>query len=130
MKRILKIGLGVLGILLVGFSIMMFILMNGMNKAQAIDLNQINLSQIEEGKYLGSYETTRWTNTVEVTIIDHKITKIELIDDVMIALEGLSDRLFKQVIDTQSLDVDIETGSTITSKAYLKAIENAIGENK
>lgn len=130
MKKLLKIVLLVLGIVVVGISIMMFVLMNGMDKAQALELNQINLSQIEEGKYVGSFETTRWTNTVEVTVKEHRITDIKLVDDVMITLEGLSDRLFKNVIDHQTLDVDIETGSTITSKAYLKAIENALGERK
>lgn len=130
MKKLLKIVLLVLGIVVIGISIMMFVLMNGMDKAQALELNQINLSQIEEGKYVGSFETTRWTNTVEVTVKEHRITDIKLVDDVMITLEGLSDRLFKKVIDHQTLDVDIETGSTITSKAYLKAIENALGERK
>lgn len=130
MKKIIKIILSILGVIVLGISIMMFILVNGMDRAQALELNQINLSQIEDGKYVGSFETTRWTNTVEVTIKEHKITEIKLTDDVMFALEGLSDRLFKKVIDNQSLEVDIETGSTITSKAYLKAIENALGEGK
>lgn len=130
MKKVIKIILGIVGVIILVISIMMFILMNGMDTAQALELNQINLSQVEDGKYVGTYDTTRWTNSVEVTVINHKITEVIIVKDVMIALEGLSDRLFKKVIDNQSIDVDIETGATITSKAYLKAIENALGERK
>lgn len=130
MKKVLKIILGIIGVIVLGISIMVFILMNGMDKAQALEVNQINLAQVEDGKYTGTYETTRWTNSVDVTIVDHKIEEIVIVKDVMFSLEGLSDRLFKNVIDKQSIDVDIETGSTITSKAYLKAIENALGGSK
>ncbi len=130
MKKGLKVILGIIGVFVLGVLIMAFILMNGMNTAQALELNQINLTQVEDGKYVGTYETTRWTNTVEVIIENHEIREITIVKDVMIALEGLSDRLFKRVIDNQSIEVDIETGSTITSKAYLKAIENALGDNK
>jgi uncharacterized protein with FMN-binding domain len=130
MKKIVKILLGIIGVIVLGISVMAFILMNGMNTAQALELNQIDLTQIDDGKYVGTYETTRWSNKVEVVIENHEIKEITIVKDVMIALEGLSDRLFKRVIDNQSIEVDIETGSTITSKAYLKAIENALGDKK
>ena len=130
MKKALKIILGIGGVIAIGVSIMVFILMNGMNTAQALQLNQINLAQVEDGNYVGTYETARWTNTVEVVIENHEIKEITIVKDVMFSLEGLSDRLFNRVIEKQSIDVDIETGSTITSKAYLKAIENALGDKK
>lgn len=130
MKKALKIILGIGGVIAIGVSIMVFILMNGMNTAQALELNQINLAHVEDGNYVGTYETTRWTNTVEVVIENHEIKEITIVKDVMFSLEGLSDRLFNRVIEKQSIDVDIETGSTITSKAYLKAIENALGDKK
>jgi uncharacterized protein with FMN-binding domain len=130
MKKALKIILGIGGVIAIGVSIMVFILMNGMNTAQALELNQINLAQVEDGNYVGAYETARWTNTVEVVIENHEIKEITIVKDVMFSLEGLSDRLFNRVIEKQSIDVDIETGSTITSKAYLKAIENALGDKK
>lgn len=130
MKKIVKILLSIIGVIVLGISVMAFILMNGMNTAQALELNQIDLTLVDDGKYVGTYETTRWTNTVEVVIENHEIKEITIVKDVMIALEGLSDRLFKRVIDNQSIEVDIETGTTITSKAYLKAIENALGDKK
>ena len=130
MKKGLKIIFSVVGVGLFLFSIMLFILLNGMDQAQTIQISQIDLSKTDDGIYLGKYETARWSNTIEVTIMDHKITKIKVLDDVLIPMDGLSERLYNSIIYNQSLDVDIETGTTITSKAYLKAIENALEERK
>lgn len=47
-------------------------------------------------------------------------------DDVMFKTDEVTKTLFDRVIQNQSLDVDIETGATVTSHAYLKAIENAV----
>jgi len=33
-----------------------------------------------------------------------------------------------RVIEAQSTDIDAVSGATVTSKAYLKAIENALGD--
>jgi uncharacterized protein with FMN-binding domain len=35
-------------------------------------------------------------------------------------------KLFDRVIEAQSLQVDAISGATLTSKAYLKAVENAL----
>ena len=45
----------------------------------------------------------------------------------MFKMDEITTELFDRVIQNQSLDVDIETGATVTSHAYLKAIENALG---
>lgn len=126
MKKLVKISLIILAILLISVSTMMFIFMNGMDEAKAIQINSIDLSKVEDGDYVGSFELTRWSNEIKVTIKDHQIIKLELVDDVMFKIDEVTKTLFDRVIQNQSLDVDIETGSTITSHAYLKAIENAL----
>jgi uncharacterized protein with FMN-binding domain len=106
------------------------VLMNGMEDGKKIEITNINLETIEDGTYTGSYELARWSNSVEVTVVNHRIEKIIVLDDVLIQLDELTQRLFNNVIMNQTLDVDIETGSTVTSLAYLKSIENALGEQK
>ena len=69
---------------------------------------------------------TRWSNEIIVTVEDHQIIELELVDDVMFKIDEVTKTLFDRVIQNQSLDVDIETGATVTSHAYLKAIENAV----
>ena len=38
----------------------------------------------------------------------------------------VTQELFDNVIAAQSIDVDVLSGATVTSKAYLKSIENAL----
>lgn len=130
MKVWLKVFIGFIGILGVIVIVAIIVLMNGMEKGKAVEINQINLESIEDGTYSGSYDLTRWSNSVVVTVANHRIKKIEVVEDVLIQLDELTQRLFNNVIMEQPLDVDIETGSTVTSLAYLKSIENALGEKK
>jgi len=130
MKVWLKIFIGFIGLLGLIVIVAIIVLMNGMEKGKAVEINQINLVNVKDGTYTGSYDLTRWSNTVEVTIVNHRIENIVVIDDVMIQLDELTQRLFNNVIMNQTLDVDIETGSTVTSLAYLKSIENALEESK
>lgn len=130
MKVWLKVFIGFIGLLGVIVIIAIIVLMNGMGKGKDVEINQINLENVEDGTYSGSYDLTRWSNTVEVTVVNHRIESIVVIDDVMIQLDELTQRLFNNVIMNQTLEVDIETGSTVTSLAYLKSIENALEENK
>ncbi|MBV1758052.1 MAG: FMN-binding protein [Dethiosulfatibacter sp.] len=55
-----------------------------------------------------------------------RISKIDVLDNVRFVQEGVSDTLFEKVISTQDTKVDTVSGATVTSKAYLKAIENAL----
>lgn len=130
MKVWLKVFIGFIGILGVIVIVAVIVLMNGMEKGKSVEINQINLENVEDGTYSGSYDLTRWSNSVVVTVANHRIKKIEVVEDVLIQLDELTQRLFNNVIMEQSLDVDIETGSTVTSLAYLKSIENALEGNK
>lgn len=130
MKVLLKVFIGFIGILGVIVIVAVIVLMNGMEKGKSVEINQINLENVEDGTYSGSYDLTRWSNSVVVTVANHRIKKIEVVEDVLIQLDELTQRLFNNVIMEQSLDVDIETGSTVTSLAYLKSIENALEGNK
>ena len=126
MKKLVKISLIILALLLISVATMMFIFMNGMEDAKAIQINSVDLSIVEDGDYVGSFDLTRWSNEIKVTVKDHKIIALEVVEDVMFKMDEITTELFDRVIQNQSLDVDIETGATITSLAYLKAIENAL----
>lgn len=126
MKKLVKVSLILLAILLISVATMMFIFTNGMEDAKAIQINSVDLSNLEDGDYIGSFDLARWTNEIIVTVKDHQIIKLELVEDVMFKIDEVTKTLFDRVIQNQSLDVDIETGATITSHAYLKAIENAL----
>jgi hypothetical protein len=59
MKKLVKISLIIFAILLISVSTMMFIFMNGIYDAKAIQVNSIDLSKVEDGEYVGSFDLTR-----------------------------------------------------------------------
>ncbi len=99
----------------------------GMREMKGIVINDIDLSQVEDGTYMGVFsEGNRWSNTVSVMIYGHKYIGINVVKDQTFHRDEVTDELFGRIIDAQSLDVDTVSGATISSKGYLKAIENAL----
>jgi uncharacterized protein with FMN-binding domain len=85
---------------------------------------------VPDGTYTGSFSGGRWSNTVKVTVRDHKITDIKIVKDIEFKSAKVPSELFQRVEQAQSLQVDTVTGATVTSKAYLKAIENALNKSQ
>lgn len=85
----------------------------------------MDMSNIGDGTYNGSYKVFPVAAEVKVTVQDHRITAIELVkhsNGQGAAAEVIPDR----VVETQSLQVDTVSGATYSSKVILKAIENAL----
>lgn len=129
MKRILKIILVVLLALMLVFVAGMFWITRGLTEGENLNIGMIDLESIEDGTYLGQHKMGRWSNRIYVTVENHQITNIEVKKRVRIDSEELTTALFEAVINAQSLDVDTVSEATITSKAYLKSIENALSIN-
>ncbi|ERJ11988.1 FMN-binding protein [Haloplasma contractile] len=98
----------------------------GQKEVNKTIVNDVDLTTIEDGVYIGEFEGHRWSNKVKVDIDDHKIVDIITMGDQLFNDEQVKNELFEQVIEEQSVDVDVVSGATISSKAYLKAIENAL----
>ena len=106
----------------------MFYITRGLESGSKVAINDVSILTLKDGYYNGQYKAGRWTNEVNVTIENHKITKIELVKDVMIPQPDLNNKVFNEVVKNQSLSIDIVSGATVTSKAYLKSIENALNK--
>lgn len=126
MKKLIKILLAVVLIFVVVMGGSMIYLTMGLNEGKNVVINGIDLTNVEDGTYTGSYEGGRWTNTLQVTVKDHRITGIKVLKDVAFSKPELSEDLFSRVVDAQNTKVDVVSQATVTSKAYLKAIEAAI----
>ena len=126
MKGIFKIIIAILCILLLVFVSGMFYLSRGLNEVRNIEVNGIDVSDLNDGIYSGKYNAGRWSNQLNVTVRDHKITKINIEDDVTFVKSDVSNELFNKVIEAQNTKVDVISQATVTSKAYLMSIENAL----
>ena len=55
-----------------------------------------------------------------------RVTGIDVVKDVLFPQPEVRRKTVELVIEAQSLQVDVVSGATITAKAYLKAVENAL----
>jgi len=65
-------------------------------------------------------------NEIQVTVENGQVTSIQVLKNKENRPKEFTDKLFNRVIESQSLQVDVITGATLTSKAYLQGAENAL----
>ena len=98
-------------------------------EAMSLPLNAVDFSNLADGVYTGEYEggMYKWRNNkAEVTVEGGKVTGIKLVESKFGEDPAkYVDPLYVQVVDEQTLQVDAVSGSTLTSKAALQAVENA-----
>lgn len=97
------------------------------NQVNQITINEINLSNVEDGTYHGSYNTEFVSAKVEVIVKDHKILDIKIIEHIN-GKGKPAEIIINDVIKEQKLMVDIVSGATASSKVILKAIEEALSK--
>ncbi len=88
-------------------------------------ISEVDLAGLENGVYTGSYKAFPVTAEVRVTINNHRITEIKLVEHKNgqgAPAEVIPDR----VVEEQTLGVEAISGATYSSKVILKAIENAL----
>lgn len=90
------------------------------------DVETVDLALVEDGVYEGTYEEGRFTTTLLVTVEDHTITDVKVVDDVLFKDEGKFEELKEEVLSVGTPDVDVLAGATATSTAYLIAMSNAL----
>lgn len=126
MKLFLKIFLAVVIVIVLAVGGFGFYITRGLDTGAKLDIGSVDLNKVEDGVYKGDYNSGRFSNEVSVTVKDHKITNIEIVKDVAISKPEVTKELFDNVIENQDVDVDTVSGATVTSKAYLEAIKNAL----
>lgn len=130
MKKVLKITGIVIGAIVVLFVAMIPVINRGMDKIKDVEIAAVNLEAVGDGEHEGSYCVGRWCYNVGVRVEDGRIVGIRLLDRKMANYAGLSDKLTRKVIERQKVDLGVDAygGATVTSKAFLKAVENALNK--
>lgn len=126
MKTVLKVVVGLIVlVLLIGFG-GVYYLQRGLDKGSEVMINNVNLASISDGTYTGQYNEGRWSNKVTVVVKDHQITDINIDKKILFEKPEVTEELLTKVINQQNINVDVVAGATVTCKAYLKAIEDAL----
>ncbi len=99
-------------------------------EAASLPLNAVDFSKLNDGSYHGAYAggMYRWrVNACDVTVASGKVSAIHLVGSQDPGAENTDvETLYERVIQAQSLHVDTISGATLTSKAYLQCVENAL----
>jgi len=90
-----------------------------------IVVNSIDLSNVEDGVYVGEYKSTMVSAKVKVTVKNNEITEIQILEHEC-GTGTKAEMIVDEVVSTQSLDVDTVSGVTLSSKVILKAVEIAL----
>jgi uncharacterized protein with FMN-binding domain len=125
------------GVIVLGVAAVVVLTTPGRNELKNMVIADVDFNKFQDGVYTGAYRGTKdsFRNTaVEVNVESGIVTKIrvtegELAGDKQTAeiRRGFTiNDLFDKVIKCQSLQVDVISGATLTSKAHLKAVENAL----
>ncbi|MGD8464552.1 MAG: FMN-binding protein [Anaerolineae bacterium] len=99
-------------------------------EARSLPLDAVDFSKLKDGRYHGAYEggMYKWrANECQVTVSSGKVTGIQLVGSDDPGSDNTQhEALYDRVIESQSLQVDTISGATLTSKAYLQCVENAL----
>jgi len=125
-KKAMIIMLSILGVLVLVGAGGFFYITNGLDAGEKLAINPVDLTEIEDGTYAGVYQAGRWSNEVAVSVADHQISNIDVVKTVTMESPEMTSTIINSVIAKQNTTVDTVSGATVTSKAYLKSIENAL----
>jgi len=133
---ILVIIVAVIGI---GLSVALLADAPGRREAAGQTFSPMDFNHLRDGKYIGEYQGTK--SHLRDTKVEVVVDK-GMVSDVRI-LKGAIDKngqpvkltggrsvpdLFETALQSQTLEVDVISGATITSKTHLKALEHALSQ--
>ena len=129
MMKVLKV-IGIVFLVLIAVGA--FFAFYGLNDIKQMEVADIDISQMQDGTYTGEFKKGRWVHEVEVTIMDQRITGIRSINKVTDkGQKKIVDGAIKAMIEKQSIRIDAVSGASVSTKAFQKAVEDALlGERK
>ncbi len=119
-------------LLLVGFVLGILYLKSVADYRKAVretTFEDINISDIPDGVYVGEYDVDFIYAKVEVAVQNGEITNINILEhrhERGKAAEVITD----SIVDEQKVDVDAISGATNSSTVIKKAVENALKSRK
>lgn len=96
-------------------------------RVAALTFTEIDLNRVADGSYTGSCETGVVNARVLVTVRDHTITDIQLLQHDN-GRGAPAEAILARMLQAQTTDVDTVSGATNSSRVLRKAVENALSQ--
>ncbi len=124
-----KVIIIVVGLLVVAGVVNSVLSSMRLRKYRTMEIADSALSTLEDGTYPGE-ATFGFTYKVEVTVQDHKMTNITVVQNCRSPYARFAEGVIPKILKAQNANVDAVTGATTTSKCLMKAIEKALTKEK
>jgi uncharacterized protein with FMN-binding domain len=128
MKVLMIVGI-VAGVILVLAGIMFVAVTAGMGEIKKMAVAKVDPSMVPDGVYHGRFSKNRWTFELEITVKDHRIVSIKDAKKGGTKLEtekDFFDKAAAAITEKQSTDIDVVSGATVHTRAFRKAVEDAL----
>jgi uncharacterized protein with FMN-binding domain len=125
MKKFVKV-IAIIFVVLVVVGVGAFFVVKSQD-VPVIAIDEVDLSKVKDGTYVGSHDADYVNATVEVTVKDNKMTSI-VIKEHKNKLGKQAEVIINDVQEAQTLAVDNVSGATLSSQVILKAIEKALNQ--
>lgn len=107
------------------------------NEIRELTFSAIDFNKLRSGTYIGQFQGKKShlrDTKVKVEILDGELSDVTILKG---AVDGKGnyqklsggktiEDIFQNVMKSRSLEVDVVSGATLTSKSHLKALENAL----
>lgn len=98
---------------------------DNLNYLVNMPIEDINLQHLEDGSYTGEYEMFPVSVILEVVVVNHEITQINILKHSNGQGEP-AEIIINDVMMNQTLEVDSISGATFSSRVILLAIKDAL----
>ncbi len=127
MKKALWIGLiSIILLISVGF-IVYKVIDNNLQNLLTQEIESININTKDDGIYNGKYEVFPVSVELNVEVKNHQITDIEIIKHDN-GQRKPAETIISTIIEHNSIDVDVVSGASYSSKTILHAVSNALNQ--
>ena len=89
-------------------------------------INDVDLQTVQDGVYTGGFKKARWKNEVEVTVKNHRIVDIKNTSKLPPPNRKIVDKAINAMLANQSVVIDVVSGASVNTRAFQKAVENAL----
>ena len=124
-RKLITSVLVLLGAVIISATYLIATASTKLEKLVGMPISDVDLSTLADGNYIGSYTILPISVKVAVTVTDRNITDITLLKHFNGQGAG-ADIIPDKVTEAQSLNVDIVSGATYSSKIILMAIRDAL----
>ena len=97
----------------------------GMGAVRRMTVDAVDLSQVADGRYQGSFKKGRFSYAVQVEVKDHRIQAAASTGSAQAQNEVVK-RILARIVEAQSVPVDTVSGASLTTKAVSKAVQSAL----